>query len=137
MKKCFKCCIKKPLTDFYKHARMKDGHLNKCIECCKNYVHARRFGDAREKILAYDRARGNRQSASDLKAWRLKNPKKAKAHGVVRRAIKNKKLTSRPCEICGAIKTHAHHDNYNYPLMVRWLCPAHHKQWHMFNEAIF
>lgn len=34
-KKCFKCGIEKPLDDFYKHPQMKDGHVNKCIDCNK------------------------------------------------------------------------------------------------------
>jgi len=36
MKTCFKCNIEKPLELFYKHPKMGDGRLGKCIECTKN-----------------------------------------------------------------------------------------------------
>ena len=39
-------------------------------------------------------------------------------------------LRSEPCEVCGATKTVAHHDDYAKPLDVRWLCRSHHALLH-------
>lgn len=49
-KECFICHKIKPLSEFYVHKEMTDGHLNKCKECTKAYMRSR---DTRE----YDRNR--------------------------------------------------------------------------------
>lgn len=48
MKKCIVCETDKTLAEFYKHSKMKDGHLNKCIDCCKKQ------SDVRYKKLIQD-----------------------------------------------------------------------------------
>lgn len=66
----------------------------------------------------------------------LKHRGEAHARRILFLAIQNGKMTRRPCEICGDTTTEAHHDDYNKPLEVRWLCQKHHKEWHKYNEPI-
>lgn len=40
-KECFKCNKILPISDFYSHKGMLDGHLNKCISCTKNDIKTR------------------------------------------------------------------------------------------------
>ena len=129
-KTCFKCGETKPLAAFYKHKAMADGHLNKCKECTKKDADKHRSENL-DKIREYDRTRGNRLPKGYAKEYRTRYPNKYKAHTMVNNAIRDGKLFAEPCEICGIIESvHAHHDDYAKPLNVRWLCAAHHHQWH-------
>lgn len=136
-KQCFKCGEVKDLSEFYKHKQMKDGHLNKCKTCNKKDSIANR-NDNIEHYREYDRARGNRQDKGYMKEYRAKYPNKYKAHCMVGNAVRDGKLFPEPCEICFTTHDiHAHHDDYLKPLNVRWLCAAHHSQWHRENgEAL-
>lgn len=62
--------------------------------------------------------------------WRQTNPWRYWAHLAVANALRLGLLKKQPCEICGAEKTDAHHDDYSKPLVVRWLCRRHHAQHH-------
>jgi hypothetical protein len=136
LKNCFKCGAEKPLTDFYKHKAMADGHVNKCKECNKKDVREnralkvdfyRKYDVTRYKSDPSVRQRISATSSS----WRRKYPEKHKAHNAVGNAIRDGKLQKMPCEVCGTIKNlHAHHDDYSKPLDVRWLCAEHHKKHH-------
>lgn len=128
-KKCFKCGEVKNLSEFYKHKQMKDGRVNKCKVCNKKDVSDHRVENI-DRIRKYDRDRGNRQSKQYLKDYRDNNPNKYKATNMVNNAIRDGKLHSEPCIICGEEKTVGHHDDYSKPLNVKWMCQSHHKQWH-------
>lgn len=63
--------------------------------------------------------------------WKDAHPKEVWAHHAVRSGIRRGLLTPQPCEVCGKDKVDAHHDDYDRPLAVRWLCRKHHQQHHM------
>lgn len=133
MKKCFKCQEELPLSDFYKHKQMVDGHLGKCKACTAEDVRKNRLRNI-DRFRDYDRKRGNRQTKEYRDKRKARYPNKCKATSMVGNAIRDKRLFKEPCEVCGTEEAlHAHHDDYLKPLNVRWLCAAHHRQWHVKN----
>lgn len=133
-KACFKCKVVKPLSEFYKHSRMADGHLNKCKDCAKNDVSKHRAQNI-DKVRQYDRERGKRPErikagVEITRIWRAEDKRRQKAHNMVRNAVKTGKLVRQPCCRCGNPKTVAHHEDYDRPLDVMWLCQVCHTQRH-------
>jgi len=133
-KTCFKCKTVKPLEDFYKHPKMFDGHVNKCKKCNKKDVTANREKNI-ERIRAYDRERGKNKermlaTSETNRAWRKEDKRRSVAHSSVARAMRNGSLERSPCIRCGDEKSMAHHEDYDKPLEVMWLCQPCHKQRH-------
>ena len=89
--------------------------------------------DKVEYYREYDKERGNRQDPTYLKEYREKYPKKYAAHILVNNYLRSGKLDKKNCEVCLSEDTVAHHDDYDFPLDIRWLCQAHHVQWHKKN----
>jgi hypothetical protein len=134
-KPCKKCGELLPLLEFYKHQKMADGHLNFCKACvrsrvanhrnenldaCRQYDRERALNPLRKKQLRerFDRLRSD---PVRLKTWR-----------VTSNAIRNGKLV-RPssCSSCKCLcKPEAHHENYEKPLDVIWLCRSCHCKLH-------
>jgi len=133
-KECFKCNTIKPLEEFYKHSQMSDGHVNKCKECNKNDVTTYRNKNI-EKVREYDKARSKiperiKANVEVNRAWRAEDSRRSVAHSQVARAIRNGTLVRQACVRCAEAKSLAHHEDYDHPLVVMWLCQACHKQRH-------
>ena len=133
-KTCFKCKTVKLLDEFYKHSAMADGHLNKCKECNKKDALEHRFKNI-EKVREYDKRRAKLPERVKLalrvnQEWRAADKRRSQCHNAVARAIRNNELSPMPCVRCGELKSLAHHEDYNKPLDVMWLCQPCHKQRH-------
>lgn len=135
-KKCFKCGVIKPLEKFYVHSEMADGHLGKCISCTKKDVNTRYYEpESRKRIKEYEAKRfkdPERKKKIYLYALKRKelHPGKTRANRKVTDAIKTGRLVRKPCEVCGEVKSQAHHSDYRKYLDVRWLCFKHHRELH-------
>ena len=156
MKKCKECNTEKELTDFYKHSKMADGHLNKCIECVKSRISKHR-NENLEKIKQYDKKRamlphrvkarkeyiqtdkGKEARKRSIIKYKKKYPMAYAAHVIFGNAIRDGKIKKENnCSICGSdLIVEAHHDDYTKPLNVRWLCNKCHRDWHKVNEPIY
>jgi transposase-like protein len=152
-KKCFKCEIVKPLSEFYKHAQMADGHVNKCKECNKkdvrenykgNIEHYKKYEKKRaglpKRILGrerYAKSEAGKESArKSKKKWSDSNRIKRAASIMVGNAVRDGKLEKQYfCSVCSIdnVRIHGHHDDYAKPLEVRWLCSKCHCEWHKEN----
>ncbi len=69
--------------------------------------------------------------------WRRANMAKYTAHLAVQRALVSGTLQRQGCEVCGRDVVDAHHDRYDEPLNVRWLCRRHHVRLHHYGEDMF
>lgn len=156
MKVCKECQAEKPLSVFYKHAAMADGHLNKCAACVKARVGKHREANL-EKIREYDKQRGNQPHRVEARreyiateagrqakkramdAYNKRYPMKYAAHVITGNAIRDGKLVqASDCSVCNSTKKiEGHHDDYTKPLEVRWLCEQCHKEWHRSNKPIY
>ncbi len=66
--------------------------------------------------------------------WRANHKTAYKSYQLVQTAIRNGSLQKQVCVNCDEIKVQAHHENYNKPLDVTWLCHNHHMQHHYMIE---
>ena len=128
---------------------MGDGHLGKCKDCTKKDTANRialKMNDPAWVEAELERHRlKQRRARAEGKACvlhgekkrlvqerhRKKFPDKARARVTAQRAVSKGTLVRQPCEVCGATDSEKHHDDYNKPLDVRWLCPKHHAEHHV------
>lgn len=125
-------CQKCRHREYMRNRYQTDPEFREKVKAGARASRERRIDDVR----AYDRERSRTEArrrllVSNKNRWRTSNPEKAKAQRAVAYAVSKGYMTRQPCEVCGSTyRIHAHHDDYEKPLDVRWLCAEHHSAEH-------
>lgn len=122
IKACTWCWNEKPLTDFHRLKRALDGRSSHCKVCHRKIAREsfrKQYTGSRRLVLL---ERGRKRYAQ--------NPRPARVGYIVWAAIACGKLVRLPCEECQVEPAQAHHDDYDKPLDVRWLCGSCHSLLH-------
>ena len=143
MKKCNACNTEKPESEFYKgHAKCKScyilkvkAHREEKADYYREYDNNRANLPHRvEARKAYSKTdQGKEHSKVAKQKWQKENVIKRAANLIIGNAVRDGKII-KPlnCEVCNCkpSRLHGHHDDYNYPMTVRWLCSKCHTAWH-------
>lgn len=132
MKVCSKCCSEKTTSEFYKNPRYSDGYQGVCRECQNKRMRELETSGARDEVVKRYRQseKGRATKVKNQADYAARHPKKCKVHKIVGRAIKAGKIERGDCMVCGAANAHAHHDDYDKPFDIKWLCHKHHVEYH-------
>jgi len=114
------------------------------IQDIANYFEVTR--QAMHKILTRRgvKFRDNKKYGADNHFHRGGYRQSDRAQNMCEYAVRKGVIIPEPCEICGAFgqmrdgknKVQAHHDDYNKPLEIRWLCQKCHHEWHKYNKSV-
>jgi hypothetical protein len=125
VKVCNKCGIERPLDYFAKEKRYIGGRHHICRICHREH---RRKSD--------NKHRAKRQAAKKIYIAEVgyfnlgDNRKKANCRHYFSVFKRKHNIPKEPCYCCGEERTQAHHENYEYPLQVVWLCTKCHNKVH-------
>ena len=132
-KTCFKCKIEKPLSEFYKHKEMADGHVNKCKECNKKDVKGNYLNNIKKPgYIEKERKRGRQKFHRLYTGKSTHNPKSQQRW---EEKYPEKKATAKlNCNKLVPKGFEAHHWSYNeeHQKDVLPLVKKHHMKAHRF-----
>lgn len=135
MKNCFKCGKLLPLSEYYVHKRMADGHLGKCKNCTKNDTKIREeYLKATDPNYIYNERKRGREKHRRLYSGKSVANKNRLADYHIRYPEKKKAMSrsswlKKPFE--GAEKHHWSYNDEHFKDVI-WLTKKDHMKAHRF-----
>lgn len=121
---CKTCKESKDISLFVNAKNCKYGKSYMCLDCAK--IKYEKYNHSISGLNRYKRI-------NDLRA---KNPI-FKARETAWNFVKKHFHKKGSCEVCGCNNNiERHHDDYNKPMAVRFLCKKHHAEWHKSHIAL-
>ena len=119
---------KTPVT--FEQARWSTKYCKSCAKYFKKgmYIYSEEYREyERERARRYYQTQSGKSAIKKAtERWSSNNPEATRAHWKARHY-----LIKKPCIVCNTTQNiHKHHDNYNQPLDVIYLCALHHKERH-------
>ncbi len=97
--------------------------MGKICSKCSEPIEESREGQRYCKGCHNNHAKETRKKHSELTELQKL---KANCRSYLNVYLKRGKIIKEPCLICGSENVEAHHEDYNKPLEVIWLCREHH-----------
>lgn len=144
---CSKCKTSKPVSEFNKSKKEKDGLQYWCKDCMRvvNRIHNRKPEriEYNRRILKTSKFKAHLKKYYQQPEVKMKIAMRAReyaqdpklrirhqARWLARRNMHAGKIKKHPCEKCGDVNSQIHHPNYTKPLMIIWLCVKCHRELH-------
>ena len=123
-----------------KISKANDGNFFAVCDYCKKKYHTKKSAYLKRKRHfccrdCYSKYRAELLPKEEQNSYgtgfsQEERDKRKKARVVFNHYVRDKHIEKQFCEICGNPKAEAHHDDYDKPLNVRWLCFVCHRKWH-------
>lgn len=131
---CRQCHVLKHLNAYTRDSRAPLGRRVTCRSCRNRIRRSQRECKPamyRTHWQRWDKEhRPERREADARRAETARRRAQLRCKAAVARALRDGRLTKGVCEACGALDVEAHHEDYDRPLDVNWLCPKHHARLH-------
>ena len=93
----------------------------------RDRILSRKYREEHPEWKKEDNKKNRHKQAILIKRWEKEHPEIMACYRIYQKALRDGILIPQPCVVCGSEKVHGHHERYDRPLEVDWLCPKDHK----------